>query len=154
MLISHNDSYLIVPFHHFTALSLTNHPPTPTANDNLIPRDKLNRHKLKVSFDNNNRAQKKTHPLFPDKYNLSKFFSSKVFSSLAPWERAQASRPPTKFLIAILKLVNFWHIESVQMDLDKNHKSQIVDCVAHVHSSEMVTQHVIKICHDQTSFHD
>ena len=48
--------------------------------------------------------------------------SLKFLSSLAPWARALARCPPTKFLMTILKRVNFWCMESVWIDLDKNYK--------------------------------
>ena len=46
----------------------------------------------------------------------------KFLSSLAPWARALARCPPTKFLMTTLKRVNFWWMGSVWMDLDKNYK--------------------------------
>ena len=46
--------------------------------------------------------------------------ASNFLSSLPPQARAQASHAPSRFLIMILKRVNFWCIESVWMDCDKN----------------------------------
>lgn len=54
-------------------------------------------------------------------------------------ELRQGIHKLNNFLITILKRVTFWHMESVS------------DCLASVHSSEIITYHVIKICPDQRS---
>ena len=51
---------------------------------------------------------------------FSSLASNLILSSLAPQARTQANRPMTKFFIVILKQVNFWCMERVKMDLDKN----------------------------------
>ena len=79
-----------------------------------------------------------------------KYLSTCNFLSLLALQaRALDSSPPTIFLV-ILKQVNFWRMKR------QNYKLQLyfVDCVARVHSLQMATLHVIKIHHDQRSFHN
>ena len=68
----------------------------------------------------------KTKNIHSSRIRIITSWTSNFLPSLAPRARTQA-RCSTKFLITtILKRVNFWHMESVNMDLDKSYKIIIV----------------------------